>query len=74
PRSRRKSRGTSRTRPNKRTPAMRLGGVPRIMQMQFLQVFVTIAISALILSEPIGFDVPLFAAVAVAVVWAGRKG
>jgi drug/metabolite transporter (DMT)-like permease len=50
-----------------------LGGVARVGQVQLLQVFVTLALSALVLGEPVGVDTLLFAAAVAAVVAAGRR-
>ncbi len=50
-----------------------LGGIARIGQMQLLQPFVTIALSALLLSEPIGWDMIGFAFAVVAVVAISRR-
>jgi drug/metabolite transporter (DMT)-like permease len=50
-----------------------LGGVARVGQVQLLQVFVTLALSALVLGERIDAPTVAFAAAVAAVVWAGRR-
>lgn len=50
-----------------------LGGIARVGQMQLLQPFVTIALSALLLSEPIGWETIGFALAVVAVVALSRR-
>ena len=50
-----------------------MGGIARVSQVQLLQAFVTIAISALMLGEVITGETLLFALAVVAVVMLGRK-
>lgn len=50
-----------------------LGGVARVGQVQLLQTFVTLAISALLLRETIGLETMVFAIAVVAVVVLGRR-
>ncbi|MCP4315997.1 MAG: DMT family transporter [Hyphomicrobiales bacterium] len=50
-----------------------MGGIARVGQMQVLQTFVTLALSALLLSERISTMTVLFAVAVAAVVWLGRK-
>ncbi|QKV18371.1 DMT family transporter [Oricola thermophila] len=50
-----------------------LGGIARIGQVQLLQVFVTVALSAALLDETITARTVLFAAAVAATVWLGRK-
>lgn len=50
-----------------------MGGIARVSQVQLLQCFVTLAISALILGETVGIDTVLFALAVMTVVALGRK-
>jgi drug/metabolite transporter (DMT)-like permease len=52
---------------------LKLGGVARVSQVQLLQTFVTLAIAALVLSEPVDAGTVLFAVGVVAVVALGRR-
>lgn len=49
------------------------GGIARVSQVQLLQSFITIAISAVLLGESISLETLLFAAAVLAVVAAGRQ-
>lgn len=53
--------------------ALARGGIARIGQVQLLQIFVTLAFSALLLGEPLGPEILLFAAAVAACVWMGRR-
>lgn len=50
-----------------------MGGIARVSQVQLMQVFVTLTISATLLSERIGGETLLFALAVVTVVMIGRK-
>ena len=50
-----------------------IGGVAKVGQVQLLQIFVTIAASAVLLSEPITARSIVFALIVAACVWFGRK-
>ena len=50
-----------------------MGGIARVSQVQLLQAFVTIAISALMLGEVVTGQTLLFALAVMAVVMLGRK-
>ena len=50
-----------------------MGGIAQVSQVQLLQTFVTIAISALMLGEVITLDTVLFALAVMAIVTLGRK-
>ncbi len=50
-----------------------LGGIARVAQVQLLQSFFTIALSAFLLSEPISFQTIVFAGFVAFIVWQGRK-
>lgn len=50
-----------------------IGGIARVSQIQLLQTFVTLALSALLLNEHISITTFLFAVAVGAVVWLGRK-
>lgn len=50
-----------------------MGGIARVGQIQLLQTFVTLALSALLLSERISVMTVLFAVAVAIVVWLGRK-
>lgn len=52
---------------------LKLGGVARVSQIQLLQTFVTLAVAALLLAEPIDATTLLFAVAVVAVVALGRQ-
>lgn len=52
---------------------LKLGGVARVSQVQLLQSFVTLAVAALILAEPVEPTTILFAIAVVAVVALGRQ-
>jgi drug/metabolite transporter (DMT)-like permease len=50
-----------------------MGGIARVSQVQLLQAFVTIAVSALMLHEVVTIDTVLFAVAVMAIVALGRK-
>ncbi|MEN9894701.1 MAG: hypothetical protein RIR97_553, partial [Pseudomonadota bacterium] len=50
-----------------------MGGIARVAQVQLLQSFFTIALSALLLREEIALKTILFAAAVATIVWLGRK-
>jgi drug/metabolite transporter (DMT)-like permease len=50
-----------------------MGGIARVSQVQLLQAFVTIAVSALMLGEVVTIDTVLFALAVMAIVALGRK-
>jgi drug/metabolite transporter (DMT)-like permease len=50
-----------------------LGGIARVGQVQLLQIFVTVALSAVLLGETITLRTLLFAVAVAATVWFGRK-
>ena len=50
-----------------------LGGIARVGQIQLLQVFVTVALSAWLLGETITLRTLAFAAAVAVTVWLGRK-
>jgi drug/metabolite transporter (DMT)-like permease len=50
-----------------------IGGIARVGQIQLLQIFVTVALSAWLLDETITFRTLLFAVAVAATVWFGRK-
>ena len=50
-----------------------LGGVAKVGQVQLLQIFVTIAASALLLGETITVRTPVFAVIVAVCVWFGRN-
>lgn len=50
-----------------------MGGIARVSQVQLLQTFVTIAIAAVLLDEPVTLDVLLFALAVIAIVALGRR-
>ncbi len=50
-----------------------IGGIARVSQVQLLQLFVTLAIAALILREPISGETIMFAIAVVAIVALGRR-
>jgi drug/metabolite transporter (DMT)-like permease len=50
-----------------------LGGIARVGQVQLLQTFVTLGVSALLLGEVITPVMIAFAAAVALVVWLGRK-
>lgn len=50
-----------------------IGGIARVGQVQLLQIFVTVALSALLLGEEITLRTLLFAVAVAATVWFGRK-
>jgi drug/metabolite transporter (DMT)-like permease len=50
-----------------------MGGIARVSQVQLLQAFVTIAVSALMLHELVTLDTVLFAIAVMAIVALGRK-
>jgi len=50
-----------------------MGGIARVSQVQLLQAFVTIAVSALMLREVVTIDTVLFAVAVMAIVALGRK-
>lgn len=50
-----------------------IGGIARVSQMQLLQIFVTLAISAIILNEEVTIETVAFASAVVAVIWFARK-
>ncbi|GAB4350052.1 MAG: hypothetical protein Kow0026_05980 [Oricola sp.] len=54
-------------------PGYALGGIARVGQVQSLQVFVTVALSAALLDETITPRTIMFAAAVAATVWFGRK-
>lgn len=52
---------------------MALGGIARVSQVQLMQAFVTLAVSAALLGETVSPETLLFALAVAAVVWMGRK-
>ena len=50
-----------------------IGGIARVGQVQLLQIFITVALSALLLGETITIRTLLFAVAVAATVWFGRK-
>lgn len=50
-----------------------LGGIARVGQVQLLQTFVTLAVAALVLGEPIGAETLVFAALVVVIVLVGTR-
>jgi drug/metabolite transporter (DMT)-like permease len=53
--------------------ALAMGGIARVGQVQLLQVFVTLALSAAILNETLDLRTFVYAALVVAIVWFGRR-
>jgi drug/metabolite transporter (DMT)-like permease len=52
---------------------MALGGIARVSQVQLMQTFVTLAVSAALLGETVSAETLVFAVAVAAVVWLGRK-
>lgn len=50
-----------------------MGGIARVSQVQLIQIFVTLAISAVILKEQVTLETLGFASAVVAVIWFARK-
>lgn len=50
-----------------------LGGIARVGQVQLLQTFLTLLFAAVLLGEPVGGEILLFAAAVSAVVWLARR-
>lgn len=50
-----------------------IGGIARVGQVQLLQIFVTVALSAMLLGETITVRTLLFATAVAAIVWFGRR-
>ena len=50
-----------------------MGGIARVGQVQLLQIFVTVALSAMLLGETITVRTLLFATAVAAIVWFGRR-
>ena len=53
--------------------SLAMGGIARVGQVQLLQIFVTVALSAMLLGETITVRTLLFATAVAAIVWFGRR-
>lgn len=53
--------------------ALAMGGIARVGQVQLLQVFVTLAVSAMILDETLDARTVVYATLVVLIVWMGRR-